>query len=136
VEWSSGSSTTTMWIPNTSVDQRRFLPFITNDVLSTYHDCNHYKSSYVADGLYQLYRKKEKTTKINNMAVQEMVVWNDDTIDYFKKMNKPGCEGEYVRAITDFVHHDCDWAIKALEEKGDSMDEQTLIEDLIIKTKR
>jgi len=53
-----------MWIPNTSVDQRRFLPFITNDVLSTYHSCNHNKSSYVADGLYQLYRKKEKTTKI------------------------------------------------------------------------
>ncbi len=29
-------------------------------------------------------------------------LWNDDTIEYFKKLNKPGCEGDYIRAITDF----------------------------------
>ena len=72
MEWSSGCVTTTMWISNTSVDQRRFLPFITNDVLSTYHGCNHNKPNYVANGLYPLYRKKAKSTKINNI----WQIWN------------------------------------------------------------
>jgi len=57
-----------------------------------------------------------------------MAIWNDETIDYFKKMNKPGCEGEYVRAITSFVHHDC--------VPDTIMGYEELIKDLIIKTKR
>ena len=28
--------------------------------------------------------------------------WNEDTIEYFQKQNKPGCEGEYIREIWDF----------------------------------
>ena len=60
MEWNSGSFVTTMWVSNTSVDQRRFLPFITNDVPP---DCEYNrgrKSNYVANGLYTLYRKKNK----------------------------------------------------------------------------
>ena len=52
--------------------------------------------------------------------------WNEETIEYFKKKNKPGCEGDYVRSITDFVKDDC-----TLE---DGETNQMLIESLIIKT--
>ena len=34
--------------------------------------------------------------------------WNDDTIEYFKKKDKPVCEGEYWREVWDFVKHNCD----------------------------
>ena len=34
--------------------------------------------------------------------------WNDDTIKYFKKKDKPGCEGEYWREVWDFVKNNCD----------------------------
>jgi hypothetical protein len=54
--------------------------------------------------------------------------WNEDTIEYFKSKNKLGCEGDYVRAITDFVYRDC-----TLED-GETY--QELIEDLISKTRR
>ena len=57
-----------------------------------------------------------------------MVNWNDETIEYFKEKNKPGCEGDYIRAITDFVHKNC------TVEEGETY--QNLIEDLIVKTKR
>jgi hypothetical protein len=53
--------------------------------------------------------------------------WGIGTLEYFRKLNKPGCEGEYVRAITDFVYKDC-----TLRD-GDNY--QDLIEDLISKTK-
>jgi hypothetical protein len=53
--------------------------------------------------------------------------WDQETIEYFKSKNKPGCEGDYVRAITDFVKSDC-----TLEE-GETY--QELIEDLISKTR-
>ena len=33
--------------------------------------------------------------------------WNDDTIEYFKNRNKPGCEGQYYREVWDFVKNDC-----------------------------
>jgi hypothetical protein len=54
--------------------------------------------------------------------------WDDETIAYFKSKNKPGCEGDYIRAITDFVKSDC-----TLED-GETY--QELIEDLISKTRR
>ena len=57
-----------------------------------------------------------------------MVNWNDDTIEYFKKKNKPGCEGDYIRAITDFVHENC----TPLNDET----YQNLIKDLIAKTRR
>jgi len=34
--------------------------------------------------------------------------WNDDTIEYFKKKDKHGCEGEYWREVWDFVKQNCD----------------------------
>ena len=33
--------------------------------------------------------------------------WNDDTIEYFKNRNKPGCEGQYYREVWDFVKQEC-----------------------------
>jgi len=57
-----------------------------------------------------------------------MVHWNDETIEYFTEKNKPGCEGDYIRAITDFVHTNC------TVEEGETY--QSFIEDLIAKTKR
>ena len=33
--------------------------------------------------------------------------WNDDTIEYFKNRNKPGCEGQYYREVWDFVKNEC-----------------------------
>jgi hypothetical protein len=53
--------------------------------------------------------------------------WNDDTIEYFKKQNKPGCEGEYIREIWDFVKNNC-----TLED-GETY--EMLGNDLITKTK-
>ncbi len=52
--------------------------------------------------------------------------WDEDTIEYFKAKNKPGCEGDYVRAITDFVHGNC--TVVGNEKYQD------LIEDLIKQT--
>jgi|TARA_B110000908_G_C10117113_1_gene385875 hypothetical protein len=57
-----------------------------------------------------------------------MVKWNDDTIEYFKKQNKPGCEGTYIRELSDFVYKNC--TIEGVETY------QNLIEDLVGKTKR
>jgi hypothetical protein len=57
-KWSSGSFVTTMWICNTCVDQRRFLPFIANDVPPVCEYNRDNKSNYLANGLYQVYRKK------------------------------------------------------------------------------
>ena len=33
--------------------------------------------------------------------------WNEDTIEYFKNRNKPGCEGQYYREVWDFVKNEC-----------------------------
>jgi hypothetical protein len=54
--------------------------------------------------------------------------WDDEAIAYFKSKNKPGCEGDYIRAITDFVCNNFTWQ--------DSETYQELIEDLISKTRR
>ncbi len=53
--------------------------------------------------------------------------WNEDTIEYFKKQNKPGCEGEYIREIWDFVKQNC-----TLED-GETY--EMLGNDLITQTK-
>jgi len=53
--------------------------------------------------------------------------WNEDTIEYFKEQNKPGCEGEYIREIWDFVKQNC-----TLE---DNETYEMLGNDLINKTK-
>ena len=57
-----------------------------------------------------------------------MVNWNDETIEYFKKQNKPGYEGQYIRELSDFIYSNC------TVEDGETY--QDLIEDLILKTKR
>ena len=54
--------------------------------------------------------------------------WNNETIEYFKKQNKPGCEGQYIRELSDFIYSNC------TVEDGETY--QELIEDLILKTKR
>ena len=36
-----------------------------------------------------------------------MVNWNDDTIEYFKTRNKPGCFGQYYREVEEFVKQNC-----------------------------
>jgi hypothetical protein len=54
--------------------------------------------------------------------------WNPETIEYLKKKNKPGCEGDYIRSITEFVFANC--------QLEDGEDYQMLIRDLIRKTKR
>ena len=68
-------------------------------------------------------------------------LWNDDTIEYFKKLNKPGCEGDYIRAITDFVHNNCyngtlHKYAELSSKYGFEMDYNTLIDELITETKR
>ena len=52
--------------------------------------------------------------------------WNKDTIEYFKKLNKPGCEGEYIREVWNFVKNNCTL------EKGETY--EMLANDLIIKS--
>ena len=34
--------------------------------------------------------------------------WNEETIEYFKNRNKPGCEGQFIREIEEFVKNNCD----------------------------
>ncbi len=53
--------------------------------------------------------------------------WNPDTIEYFKNRKKPGCEGQYIREIEDFVKFEC-----TLE---DGETNEMLIKDLTEKTK-
>tara|TARA_R110000737_G_scaffold36335_2_gene55716 strand:+ start:776 stop:955 length:180 start_codon:yes stop_codon:yes gene_type:complete len=57
------------------------------------------------------------------------IQWNEDTIDYFKNRNKPGCEGQYIREIYDFVKSDV-----TFYEIGETY--EMLVNDLITKTKR
>lgn len=33
--------------------------------------------------------------------------WNEDTIEYFKDRNKPGCFGQYYREVEEFVKQNC-----------------------------
>jgi len=33
--------------------------------------------------------------------------WNDDTIEYFKNRNKPGCYGQYYREVEEFEKQNC-----------------------------
>lgn len=54
--------------------------------------------------------------------------WNDDTIEYFKNRNKPGCEGQYYREVWDFVKHEC-----SLED-GETY--EMLANDLLKQTQR
>jgi hypothetical protein len=63
-----------------------------------------------------------------NLTIKDMVYWNDDTIEYFTKQNKPGCEGQFIRELKDFVYENC------IPAYGETY--QNLIEDLIEKTKR
>ncbi len=55
------------------------------------------------------------------------IKWNDDTIEYFKNRNKPGCEGQYVREIQDFVKYD------VVAEMGETY--EMLVNDLLTKTR-
>ena len=36
-----------------------------------------------------------------------MYYWNDETIEYFKTRNKPGCFGQYYREVEEFVKQNC-----------------------------
>jgi hypothetical protein len=54
--------------------------------------------------------------------------WNSDTIEYFKNQNKPGCEGQYIREVRNFVKYD------VVAEMGETY--EMLVNDLITKTKR
>ena len=53
--------------------------------------------------------------------------WNEETIQYFEKRVKPGCEGKYITEISDFVKQNC-----TLEE-GDT--HEMLVNDLITQVK-
>ena len=55
-----------------------------------------------------------------------MIYWNDDTIEYFKNRNKPGCYGQYYREVEEFVKQNC-----TLEEGETYFD---LRDDLINQT--
>jgi len=55
-----------------------------------------------------------------------MYYWNEETIEYFKDRNKPGCEGQYLREVEDFVKKNC-----TLED-GEVY--STLIVDLVTQT--
>ena len=61
---------------------------------------------------------------LNNMGFY----WNDDTIEYFKNRNKPGCEGQYYLEVWDFVKNEC-----SLED-GETY--EMLANDLLSKTQR
>ena len=61
---------------------------------------------------------------LNNMEFY----WNDDTIEYFKNRNKPGCEGQYYREVWDFVKNEC-----SLED-GETY--EMLANDLLRQTQR
>jgi hypothetical protein len=56
VEWSDINSVTTMWVSNTSVDQRRFFNFIIYAERTTNLVNNTSESVHVADDLYKIYR--------------------------------------------------------------------------------
>jgi hypothetical protein len=56
------------------------------------------------------------------------IKWNSDTIEYFKNRNKPGCEGQYIREVRNFVKYD------VVAEMGETY--EMLVNDLITKTKR
>ncbi len=57
-----------------------------------------------------------------------MVNWNNDTIEYFKTRNKPGCFGQYYREVEEFVKQNC--------TLGDGETYFDLRDDLINKTKK
>ena len=54
--------------------------------------------------------------------------WNEETIQYFEKRVKPGCEGQYITEAYDFVKQNC-----TLEE-GDTR--EMLANDLIMQVKQ
>jgi hypothetical protein len=54
--------------------------------------------------------------------------WNEETIKYFEKRVKPGCEGQYITEACDFVKQNC-----TLEE-GDTYG--MLATDLIMQVKQ
>ncbi len=86
--------------------------------------------SYILDLPITDEQKQELMVDIADFKVggQPGFHWDDETILYFRSKNKPGCEGDYIRAIKDFVKSDC-----TLED-GETY--QELIEDLISKTRR
>ena len=53
--------------------------------------------------------------------------WNEETIEYFTNRNKPGCEGQFLREIEDFVKNNTQ-----LEENEVYQD---LIDDLVAQVK-
>lgn len=54
--------------------------------------------------------------------------WQQNIIEYFRKRNKVGCEGQYYREVWDFVKSQCDL------EKGETY--EMYANDLMKQTQR
>ena len=50
----------------------------------------------------------KKVIKITKKIKIMKYYWNEETIEYFKNRNKPGCEGQFIREIEEFVKNNCD----------------------------
>lgn len=49
---------------------------------------------------------KRKTKYKVNMK-KTKYYWSEETIEYFKGRNKPGCFGQYYREVEEFVKQNC-----------------------------
>ena len=68
----------------------------------------------------------KRKTKYKVTMTKNKYYWSEDTLEYFKERNKPGCFGQYYREVEEFVKQNCSL------EQGDTY--ELLRDDLINQT--